>query len=362
MIYIVGMAISFLYSCLIEKSKQFWELTKKRQYYRKCTIKAKFLFLMSIFPLFLIAALRKGIGTDYNSYARIFLDIRQGNLKDSIEWGYILLNKLCGFITSNPQSIFILTSFLFCYFIFFTIYEQSEQISLSVIFLVISLNYCTSLNTIRQFLALSVCVYAFKYIYQKKLIKYMIFVFLASSIHLICAICFLFYFLADIKLNKKRIFFLLLIFVLTIPCYMPFFELILNGTKYYKLLINFPVAGKLYSFYMMASNAFFLGIIYHGFKRNMASLKNKLFLNLQVCSLALSLLLPVVPQIERALWIFNFSQFISVPTSLKGIKNKRYRYLLTMVIVLVMGLFFFLNIIIYKNHEVWPYRSILGGN
>ncbi|MFR6280062.1 MAG: EpsG family protein [Lacrimispora saccharolytica] len=362
MIYLFGMLLSFFFAFIIEKSIQFSCLTVKKQYERKCTTKFFFLLILTIFPLFLISGLRKGIGTDYSSYERIFFDIKYERLNDPIEWGYILLNKLCGFFTSSPQSIFIVTSFLFCFFTCLSIYQQSEQISLSVVFLVLSLNYCISLNVVRQFLGMAICIYAFKFIYQQKLIKYLFFVLLASSIHAVCIIFVLVYFFAYVRLNKKRILCLFMLFVLAIPCYEQLLNIALKGTKYYKLLTSFPVAGNLYSCYMIIFNLIWLWIIYHKFSENIHSLKNRLFLNMQVCAVAFSLLLPVIPQIERVLWMFAFPQFITIPSSLKGIKKKRNRYLITMVMLIIMGLFFYLNIVIYRNHQVWPYKTIFGRN
>lgn len=359
MIYILIMLISFFWAFIIERSRQFSHLTIANEYERKCTKKILLLLLLTIIPLFLMSALRKEIGTDYVSYERIFFDIQENRLNDPIEWGYILLNKLCVFFTSNPQSIFIITSFLFCTFVCLSIYQQSDQISLSILFFVLSLDYCISLNVIRQFLGMAICIYAFKFIYQRKMIKYLFYVLMASTIHAVCIIFVATYFFANIRLNVKRILCIFIVFILSIPCYEQFLNIVLKGTKYYKLLTTFPVAGNLYSCYMIVSNLIFLYIIYHKFSENVFSLKNRLFLNMQVCTVAFSLLLPVIPQIERILWMFAFPQFISVPTALCGIRNKRYRYLITMILFLVMAAFFYLNIVIYKNHQVWPYKSIL---
>lgn len=116
----------------------------------------------------LFGGLRYYVGTDYESYIDIFNQIHGNSTRYtfSVESGYILLNRLVGLVTANPQAIMIVTSAIIVVFYLARIQASSAFIPFSV-YVFFSL-FTSSFNTIRQGIAIAICVFALEEIRSKR--------------------------------------------------------------------------------------------------------------------------------------------------------------------------------------------------
>jgi hypothetical protein len=165
---------------------------------------------LCFFVLFVPAALRYGIGTDYFSYVNTY----SNEFKDTLitEPGFLFIGKLCyriGFSSFVFMAIISgITYGLLCFGVprnsFFTV----------IIYYILSTNYFSSYNTTRQMLAVSLLLCGLIKIFNKKIIKGFIFFIAASSIHYASIIAFPIILLSFLNINNTgRIVFSILIMV-----------------------------------------------------------------------------------------------------------------------------------------------------
>ena len=100
---------------------------------------------------------------------------------------YFILNFILGIILLLP--------------VFLTIYKYSYNIYFSLFLFVTIGEYFPSYNISRQIIACSICFFAYRYIDQGNLLKYILFVLIASMIHKSAFIMLPFYFLLRLNLN-----------------------------------------------------------------------------------------------------------------------------------------------------------------
>lgn len=211
-----------------------------------------FCLLLTLFIPSFFAGVRYGIGTDYFAYERIFNNLKCG-YEVRTEFGYNLINYLIAKLGGNIQHVFFVVSLLTILFMYLSLYEYKDKISVGLgIFVFMLLYYQSSYNGVRQFLAVSLCLFSLKYIFRRKILKFLIMIILAASFHLPSIILLPMYFLYKIIGEKPR-------WVLQILYYIVLFLIVLNheiiGLKFLDL---FPPLER-YRIYLSNKGTFDLG-------------------------------------------------------------------------------------------------------
>lgn len=169
----------------------------------------------------LILAFNYQMGSDWLAYQRIY-DIRiiPYDFKDIAvnnpfreEIGYILLNLIGKKIGLNYE-IFMGILLSFCIISILKVGEKKARNKYLFIFLIFFkyLLVAALEPTIRQLLAVSIITLGYKYIEEKKLIKYLLCVILAMQFHSSAFLGIGIYFLDKINLTLKKIIFLVILF------------------------------------------------------------------------------------------------------------------------------------------------------
>lgn len=171
----------------------------------------KFIYITLTFGFFIVlSALRSsGVGNDTTEYIRLFENISSaGNISGyslRYEAGYLYLNKLLSLLSSNSQIIIIVTSIIIMGGFARFIYKYSNNLFLSV-YLFFTLGYFgMSMNTIRLNIAIVVVLFSYDFLREKKLIKFIITVFLASLFHRTAIIFLLAWPITKLKFSRKTI-------------------------------------------------------------------------------------------------------------------------------------------------------------
>lgn len=135
---------------------------------------------MSIFASSIVIGLRYDVGVDFLNYEYIYTH----QYFEEVEDGYALINKLFFSLGLPSSSIFTLVAFLQL-FLFAKGVENinPRYLPLAFFFYFTTLYFFLSLNVLRQTLAFSIFVYSIKFIVNKQLVKYIIVLLLASTIH-----------------------------------------------------------------------------------------------------------------------------------------------------------------------------------
>jgi hypothetical protein len=136
-----------------------------------------FAITFSFLILFLPAAIRYDIGTDYSNYVDYFHKIQQGIIVPK-EPLYILFNQLIDYLDIDFQWFFIVISFL----TYFLLYKSLPIEILAIgIFLYVVRLYFASYDAVRQELAIAIVIYAMKDFNSLK--RYYLWMLLVVMIH-----------------------------------------------------------------------------------------------------------------------------------------------------------------------------------
>ncbi len=198
--------------------------------------------------LFLFSALRFKVGTDYDIYYEMATNIGQLYLY-SIEPFNILLFEIGAYL-NFPQFFFIVTSFFISYFIVKSIVAYSIDPKLSIIcFVGFPLMFMESLNTVRQYVAISIIFYAFDFLFKGQSKKFALSVLLASFFHLSAIVGFLYMIIYKIKVSR-------LIQVSMFVCSF------IGGTKVLTVIAAIPILSKM-NYYLDGSFEQGYGVLYY---------------------------------------------------------------------------------------------------
>jgi transmembrane protein EpsG len=154
--------------------------------------------------LTLASGLRFGVGTDFFNYNRYYNLIESG-YKVAAEPGFIYLSLIISKFNFNSQALFLTLSTLTMFFLFkgikyYTNNEYTFKPVLYIIFLIFT--YFTSFNGVRQALAAAILFYASKYIVEKSLWKFSVWIVFSMLFHSSSVIFFGLYFIATRDFNR----------------------------------------------------------------------------------------------------------------------------------------------------------------
>lgn len=149
----------------------------------------KRIYLISVFFFaFLYAGLRgRTVGLDTDLWNTIFDNIAKNGLSElprntEVEKGYMFLNLLLSKIWNSSQSVILVSSAIINYSFYKIIKRYSKDYMLSAL-IYVSTIFTITMNTSRQYLALAIVFFAFSFILEKKQIKAVLLILLASSMH-----------------------------------------------------------------------------------------------------------------------------------------------------------------------------------
>ncbi|MFK4785465.1 EpsG family protein [Fusobacterium sp. MFO224] len=223
-IFILSLTLVFASIFLVDES-----------YNENDKIKKIYLILNSI-ALVIFFGFRGPFTSDYINYKEYFelykkisiLDIVTTNVPQ--EKGYVLLNKIIQIFGGDFVTLQVIIGIIIIGLIFREIYKESSYVWLSVFLYVIARQYYASFNITRQVLASAIIFSGSKYLYERNFKKYLIFILIATFIHRSSIIMLPFYFILNMKNNKKLNLTILAGFILVFENIKKLLEII---TKYY---------------------------------------------------------------------------------------------------------------------------------
>ena len=280
--------------------------------------------------------------------------------------GNALFRKIVAEVFGNPQWYFIITAFIIVYCTVHVIKKYSPSLFLPIFLFYTIGSYFTSNNVTRQAMAVAITMLSWKYIFDRKIFKFLLMVFLASTIH-ISAIFFLpMYFLSDIKLGRNQYIIYLLfglgIFVARSPIIHFFQRLVYSnytetsygttGSNPLRLILTGVVAIYLYFYSRNYDNV-----------RKIALEKNEninpeLFVNFIGHSTVINILFSIFSVtnmllLSRMAMYWSFQAILCIVYATKT-NEKRNTYILTTVIIAV-AIIWFTVMEISGKHVPTPY-------
>ena len=170
-------------------------------------------YTATFFLIFIFCAIRFDVGYDYSMYYGLI----GGNIKyytaqiNRIEYLPRQLLLFSSYIKFY-QFFFIATSFIITYFFYKSIKENSEDKWLStLIFVCFPIFFFMSLSVIRQFIAIAIIFYSFKFLKRREFWKYLAIIICCFFIHNSSILALPIYFIYGNFINKKIIVFIYLL-------------------------------------------------------------------------------------------------------------------------------------------------------
>lgn len=314
------------------------------------------LALVAIFVMWFLTAFRAwNIGNDTNNYVTYFENIITTGMSSQyrIEYGFQLLCLLVGLFTSDPQ-VFLIICTTICYVgVGFYAFKYSKNIIVSSVLI---FTFCFSIftNTLRQDIAMVICLYAYRFIKDKRNFKAVLLIIFAMTFHVSAGVCLLLFANRFIKSNFILNVLIALIFALLGVSGV--LNMILSGLGLYDNYLHGQYAGTgwIAVTYSILQSLFLYGFIYSAY-RNKTS-KNKVVLVNCVLHLFVNSLGFAVNLFTRAAQYFLLPLIVEFPNACYDgkIKFKKYWLLLFCSILLI----YFIVSLIFRSewNNLYPYH------
>lgn len=328
------------------------------------------IFLISLLMLFIIGAIRSDVGTDYAIYSDYHIPkVLSGDYFHIEPFSTLLF--LLGGLSGSYQVIFALIHFLILVFTIKAIYDQSVNYSFSF-YLFFTLGFFNmSMNLMRQSIAIAIFLYALKYINQKNLGKYFLWIAIATMFHKTAFIYFPLYFLNYISFSFKKLFGFILVLIPLSLFFDDILDFITKNLGIYRnywgktemstrIDHNFSLtywSVNLMTFLLML---FLYRINSDNNEKLNQTLSNYIYIQFGCLVVMYVALVTYLPNFDRILTMFSYVQIISLPYffSVK-INSKIHKYLVYFTLIILMIGFYMLYI--SKNiGETFPYQTIFN--
>ena len=326
---------------------------------------------LSAIPFFVVAAIRYNVGTDYIQYSILHIPRVLNGTSTSIELLYQYVIKI-GYWIDGTQGIFALTHLLLIFFIWKHMISYSKNLALSIYIFMFGIFYNSSLNLMRQFLAMSICLYALKYIYTKKFWKYLICIIVAGFFHRLAFVMIIFYWCDHIKVNIRKSIIAIIICTLIST---PLRNLLIRFTEIFGVYTNYIDTKYDYGttqidFLLCELLIFCLANVctmqastnrFSIFKVNVQeSIKGQVnVLNcFQLVTVLTAALSSIIPNSSRVILLFSLCQITYVPLVLECVIDKRQRFFMSSLFIVLYILIFWRFIVVRGMGETLPYQTI----
>ncbi len=191
-----------LWPLLIKYIYNRWDITVGKK-----TVDKNWFIVIAILPMMSLIAFRgASLGADTGQYLNNFIAIRDGVFESILtnsrmEEGYLYFVKGVTYLTQSPEVFQVIYTSIYAIAIVILMQEFEDNCFDFLFFFGTLGLYMFMFTGVRQCLAMSICIIAYRFAVRRKLIWFIIFVFIASNIHSSAALFLVVYFV--IRLKKK---------------------------------------------------------------------------------------------------------------------------------------------------------------
>lgn len=357
-VYITMLMMALLLYALISRKKTTLGDENSREIFKSGRIylrKINLAIFFAAIPFILVSGFRYAVGTDYwPTYYTGFYRVLEGNEFDRFEFGYLAIVKIIQKFTDNAFVLIFCLSILFVGFTFKAIKEQSQDILFSIFLLVATRYFFISMNAVRQFLAMAIMLYSMKYILSRQRNKFLLWMFIAFSIHYMAILFLPMYYIADKKINLKRFTYYSIVAATIIMIARDIVFRVLANIRFVNSN-RYSYAGIKFTAFTIVLNVLICVAFYLSYDENKDDLRCRFYLNIELIAMILAIFIGIIPAMERVYWIYSFPLIISIPYCIKN-KHRIMRW--TIVAIFVVYLVY--DIVILNDHSVLPYQTIFG--
>lgn len=323
-------------------------------------------FLTIVFiVLFVIVAFREmTVGSDTSEYIRFYercgtYGWRMLEINDYFEYGYTVFNIVLNGINISPRVFLCIIAFITNFAIYWFIKQNSNNYLMSVLIFINLLFFYESMNTMRQFLALSmVLLFGFKAVKERRLFRFIIVTVIASLFHSTALLMLLLYPVYRLKYTRKRVIAIIamtVIIAFSLNQIYPFIVSILDrGTYYLEKIGDIKLGNIIMTIAFLAMYLFSLIVIDRREKP-----KYSFYLYVLLFSVALSFISINMSVLNRASQYYAIFSIVALPNIIEAniVRSKK------TIETSIVGLFMVYSSVIMINKPEWntafDYRTCL---
>lgn len=176
-----------------------------------------------------VGGLRFYVGADFGGYYWGYVNYVQELPTRLANWdepGIALIAKILYFFSQDGAAFIFVTAALTVSLFVFTLSKHTDDFFFVIMLYIFTSCWSGCFNGVRQYLAAAILFAGHRFIFDRKLIKYCIVVFIASSFHITALIMLPIYFLITKNLDIKKILFIMVSGIVMIYSYDFLFELV----------------------------------------------------------------------------------------------------------------------------------------
>lgn len=327
--------------------------------------KRDLLFLTIIFVQFtLIASLRDfGVGQDTMQYFLGFQKFAKMTFTKVLmaEWepGYTLLNWSVAQLGGDYRMFLLITGAFINFSFLRFFYRYSDSVWLSVVIYVSFGYFFASLHILRQYLAIAIVLYSYKYMLERKFGKFLLLILAASLFHTSAIVFIPTYFLCNQRLNP---FPMMILFLASLISAFMIGDVILGyltfNEKYAKFYLNDKSGGAGYSMLMLLSAIMVLALL---LKPRHPDKRTVMFYWAFFIALCLQPLATVISLVSRAILYWVVSVTIILPMIISDLRSRKIRLMAYAVVVMGLTVFFLFISNAPEGVEAWgTYRLYIN--
>lgn len=312
------------------------------------------LIIIGILTLFLLLRSTK-VGIDTKNYENIFNYCRDKNIIELLtfgrhEIGYKYYTKFVS-LFADYHFFLCITSIITMIGIYFFIKENSKNYFLSVLLFITFNFYGFCFGILRQSLAISILLCGYKYIFEKKIWKFLLFVLLATLFHKTAFIFIILYFIKNIHIDKRKLIIWIGIIVMSFISRQFILNFIINYV-YKPADITF-YSGSGYKMLILLIG---LGICCYFFQDRLLKQdkKNQLLINMIYIASIIQTLSTFFGNTYRVTLYFCYAMLPLVPNIIETIENKKIKMVIEVCMIIILTLYYYFvtsNLIDYVKYE-----------
>lgn len=332
------------------------------------TEKRKRLYLILIFSIIaiLFSLRHSDIGKDTKLFFAAYRQIAALNWSSfnntRFEYGFFIMCKLLSCFSPNAQLLVMFTGCLICYAFAKYIYYNSSDVVFST-YLFITFDFIGStMNLMRQSVALSIVLLGFNYLKEKKHLHFSFIVILASFFHISALCCFVLIIFA--RFNVKRVILIsTAVFFVSIPLLKTLLQYILDKIgRYQRYLTSDWDALEDVRGFVIIYLLIIIAILICGhfvIDRNnprLAKINFDLLETIVITSMSIRLIALNFYIFGRIEPLFKFSMLAWIPLIPSWIKNTKLRAVILCGLFGCFLIFFIFRIVYNRSYEIYPYK------
>lgn len=355
------------YLLLILGVSELAYISSKYRKFDKTEIYIRNLILFcSLLMITLFFGLRFNVGVDYMSYYNncfnnAYLKPQKGT-GEIFEPGFQLFYRIIDYFNFPPWAFFILTGFILNSFLYEAIKENSENYFFSIFVYFANGIFFNTLNALRQFIAVMIVFWGYRYCVRRNFIKWAVTIFIAATIHKSAIMIVPIYFFVNHRYKKVTINILIIIAILLkqfntgeiLKSIISLFPPPYNGYAFALDLLKNTGSGIIS--YLLAVIVFIL----NNYENTIFNRKYNVFFNLFVlCTICLNIFYQYFV-VTRIMDYFLPSLIILYPLVYKISRKNKYKYFLFLCITAILTLNIIKISIFSPQKTLLTYHTIFG--